>query len=153
MFRVSRYHSLLFHFPLVNRRLFSLAVFELYCVGRGESGPALGRSGGGLWIQDIWLHCRWVCAQIFDCWTAHPEARLSSNHSRYNGAWEKEEERVSGEEQVNSRDKRVLCSVLPYGRSTEGSLALTSSLCNVLFHSSHNLISCWCCVALEMAQW
>lgn len=58
-----------------------------------------------------------------------------------------------GKSRLTARTSVLLCSALPYGRSTESSLAFTSSPCNVLFLSSHNLISCWCCVALEMAQW
>lgn len=110
--------------------LFSLAVlvWSLLCGmwGKQPDSPESRRQIP----NNIWLQCHRMCTQIFDCWTAHPEACLSSTQSRHNGPWERRRRERKKRRRFYSWDNHVLCSILPYGRATESSLCFSSLQCN-----------------------
>lgn len=127
---VLRYQYLFFIFPSV-----ILPLVQLGCACLKSIVWDVGKAA---WVsrepaadsKHIWLQCHRMCTQIFDCWTAHPEACLSSTQSRHNGAWERRRRERKKRRRFNSWDNHVLCSILPYGRAIESSMCFSSLQCN-----------------------
>ncbi len=116
---------LFFSSPSVTFSLAQLCLSEVYCVGREEGRLTLQRAGGRFRTQDIWLRCQRMCAQILDCWTAHPEACLSSSQPRHNGAWvRRRRERKRRRRRLTAETTMYCASMLSYGRTIEWKLTV-----------------------------
>lgn len=114
------------HFPLCHLfpRSARLGLSEAYCVGCEEGRLTLQRAGGRFQTQDIWLRCQRMCAQILDCWTAHPEACLSSSQPRHNGAWERRRRERKRRRRLTAETTMYCASILSFGRTIEWKLTV-----------------------------
>lgn len=147
---------LVFIFPSV---ILSIVQFDYVCLagwklggwgarrgvvgGSWESRQTLQRAGGRFQTQVVWLGVRGCTVRY--CWSAHPEACLSSSRAdtmQHQRGGRRREGRRRGE--ANSWDNHALYTILPCGRSLNE---------RALRFSGFHLAVCWaqalCCISIS----